>query len=471
MLTKPLVGSEIASPPKSIEGKFLHLLPVIALAIDVVFPILIQYGIIPAQARWLSDLAVAAMLGLVLLYVLAFNFIPKSLLVIVAITVIWAGISILNSQGPLVTGWGWWQIFKYPFVGLFVYVYPGWPTGIAKSLPRYLVILLGAQVIVQILQYLSGVPIGDDLAGTFGSHGVGSLLFFTLLTLSMALGAWIANGDWKLLLLAFIFGIISSTLGENKLFAVALVLLALATAVIYLVRGEQIRRLFIFLVTLAIIFTGFIILYNNFASDVGGAARIETYLSSRALDDYLNIRIRGSGGSYNLGRNFGLQQGWNSIRHDPTTLLFGYGMGSRSESVSLGAVGQALSSSYYGLSVVSSLLQMLQEYGIVGLSLGLLFMVWFIFRLYHDAVQHADPDLNALRFGLILFTIFWPLWLWYATVWTMRAPMLIYWATVGYTLNREIVAYFDARRIKGSSFSDMGDMDTTIFTSNLGPGT
>jgi hypothetical protein len=51
-----------------------------------------------------------------------------------------------------------------------------------------------------------------------------------------------------------------------------------------------------------------------------------------------------------------------------------------------------------------------------------------------------------LRYGLLLFSLFWPVWLWYASVWVMRAPMLLYWMLLGYIFNREIAAYFDKQQ-------------------------
>ena len=85
-------------------------------------------------------------------------------------------------------------------------------------------------------------------------------------------------------------------------------------------------------------------------------------------------------------------------------MLFGLGMGSRSESSSLGVVGQGLSSSYYGLSTGSSLTVFLQEFALVGLSLGLIFMMWLVFRLYRDAARNPHSELNTLRYGLLLFS-------------------------------------------------------------------
>ena len=60
----------------------------------------------------------AAMLGLVLLYVLAYDFIPKALLVIIGITLVWFPVALINGQSVLATAWRWWLLFKYPFAGI-----------------------------------------------------------------------------------------------------------------------------------------------------------------------------------------------------------------------------------------------------------------------------------------------------------------------------------------------------------------
>jgi hypothetical protein len=39
-----------------------------------------------------------------------------------------------------------------------------------------------------------------------------------------------------------------------------------------------------------------------------------------------------------------------------------------------------------------------------------------------------------VRYGLILFSIGWPLWIWYGFLWNSPA-MLLYWAAVGYALS------------------------------------
>ena len=139
------------------------------------------------------------------------------------------------------------------------------------------------------------------------------------------------------------------------------------------------------------------------------------------------------GGTYSdIGRLDAVKIGWNSITKDPVTFLFGYGLGTRSESQSLGTAGVALVSGGMGLSVGTSLLVMMQEMGSIGLTLLVIFWLWLLLALWRDIQRYSDLQATGLRYGLLLFSLCWPIWLWYATSWTSRVPMLLYWISLGY---------------------------------------
>ena len=97
----------------------------------------------------------------------------------------------------------------------------------------------------------------------------------------------------------------------------------------------------------------------------------------------------------------------------------------------LGTAGVALTTGTLGLSVGTSLLVMMQEMGVIGLVVLAVFMVWILLTLAHDIRTHPASPLVGLRYALILFTIMWPVWLFYAVAWTMRVPMLLYWFCAG----------------------------------------
>jgi O-antigen ligase len=133
-----------------------------------------------------------------------------------------------------------------------------------------------------------------------------------------------------------------------------------------------------------------------------------------------------------MGRGAALSAGWDALQSDPVTLLFGMGLGSRSESRTLGAVGIG----QQGREITSNtgLLIMMQEMGIIGLLTFAGFCSWVILRMIKDIRRNPDSEATPMRYALVLFTIFWPLWLWYNTAWTIRLPMLFYWSMVAYTI-------------------------------------
>jgi hypothetical protein len=135
-----------------------------------------------------------------------------------------------------------------------------------------------------------------------------------------------------------------------------------------------------------------------------------------------------------VGRNYAIQYGWSRIRSDVTTLLFGMGLGARGESRTLGTAGEALVGGHLGLNTGTSLLVIMQETGVVGLSVLGGLIVWLSATLWRQVRRHPQSQTNAPRYGLILFTMLWPLWLWYSTAWTFRVPMLLYWTALASAL-------------------------------------
>jgi hypothetical protein len=127
-----------------------------------------------------------------------------------------------------------------------------------------------------------------------------------------------------------------------------------------------------------------------------------------------------------------VQLGWDSLQRDPVTFLFGYGIGTRSESQSLGTAGVALTQGYLGLSVGTSLLVMMQEMGVIGIIVMSGFILWLSLALARDIHRFPYSSALRLRYALLMFSFLWPLWLWYAVTWTMRVPMLLYWLSLGY---------------------------------------
>ena len=103
-------------------------------------------------------------------------------------------------------------------------------------------------------------------------------------------------------------------------------------------------------------------------------------------------------------------------------------------SQALGTAGVALTTGELGLSVGTSLLVMMQEMGLIGLVVLGGFIIWIILYLVLDIRKNQCSPAIELRYALLLFSLLWPVWLWYAVTWTMRVPMLLYWILLGYVL-------------------------------------
>ncbi|HNB35020.1 MAG TPA: hypothetical protein PK414_02300 [Anaerolineales bacterium] len=413
------------------------LLPILAVCVDLFTPYLIWIGVLPAQLRWGSHAALAAMILVSIFRMLGYNRIPLSFLAIACISVFWSYIAIGHGQGLASTVWGVWLLFQFPFVYLFMVLQPEPTKGLPEYLRLFCISILVIEVVFQIVQFVSGVVPGDDLSGLFGRNGTGNLVLFDLLVCCILFGDWIMTRKPFGLLAGLALSLLSSVLGEMKLFPVAVPLIGLISVVIYAAKYRSPGKMFAYLSMIVVTLFVFASLYNMIVPEAGNSdASLQSYITNPAkLMKYLNQAqsyAKGEDVYTDIGRGFAVQLGWKSIQKDALTFLFGYGVGTRSESQALGTAGLALTTDYLGMSVGTSLLVIMQEMGVVGLALLAGFILWTIFALARDI--RSDPGSSALglRYALIFFSILWPLWLWYAVTWTMRVPMLLYWFSLGY---------------------------------------
>ncbi len=56
-------------------------------------------------------------------------------------------------------------------------------------------------------------------------------------------------------------------------------------------------------------------------------------------------------------------------------------------------------------------------------------------KLFRFARATSDPYQATLAYGLFIFTMFWPVWLWYHKAWLAGAMMILYWVSLGYTFH------------------------------------
>lgn len=123
---------------------------------------------------------------------------------------------------------------------------------------------------------------------------------------------------------------------------------------------------------------------------------------------------------------------WEQIRGDVVTGLFGFGLGSRLYSDSVGLYGHYALGDPYGIVGMKDLPKFMMEFGLLGLLMFSLFCVWIVVKLFRHMRTNPDQNLTALEFAMIIFTAFWPLWLFYQAIWYAGVVMTIYWVTLGY---------------------------------------
>ena len=414
-----------------------NLLLLIAFFTDLFTPFLIWKGLIPASLRWVSHGAVAFMILIVVFRMIAFNRIPVVFWIILIISVTGFLVAILNGQGITATVWGWWLMFQYPMVCLFAYLQPEWPRNYAKWLLMSCIAVLALEVVWQLGQYFTGTLPGDQLAGTFGKNGTGNLILFIIFTLCLSLGYWLTNHNWIQLVLVFVLGVISSVLGEMKFFLAVAFVLGGVTLIIYMVKGNHFWRIIPYAFLLVLALVGFIFIYDSVVPYAETHPLMSYFTDPKILLNYLGFSKQTTVGQsyyFDLGRNFAISYGWEQINKDPLTLLFGYGLGARSESQSLGIVGRGIEAGNLGITSGTSLLVIMQEMGLFGLLALLYFVVVIVVAMVKQIREHPESDANSMRYGILFFTVMWPVWLWYNAAWTLRVPMLLYWSALGFVL-------------------------------------
>jgi hypothetical protein len=411
----------------------ISFLLVLALATDLLTPLLIWKGILPAQLRWLSHAAIATMIPLVYLHMMFVARVPKAVFATLFLLSVGVTVALTQGQSLLSTAWGCWVVFQFPIVGLFAYLWPRWPDRMADHLCSFCIAVLGFQVIVQMAQYVTGEAPGDNLAGLFGERGTGNLVLFIIFAYCVGLGRWLASERWQSAVLIATLGGVSSAFGEMKLFPPVAILLSILAFTMCLMR----RRSFVRLLPSASIVAG-AVLFSVIAYErviVGGGfsdRSLFDYLHKETREQYLTLKPRTDTGY--MGRSFALGHGWDTIQQDASSLIFGFGLGARSESRSLGTIGEGLQREGFRLASGTGLLVMIHETGLLGLLMLSILTIWLVVTLINEIRQSPQSNALQLRYALLLFSLLWPLWLYYNQALTLRVPMLLYWASLGYVL-------------------------------------
>ncbi len=442
-------GTSAVPAPKKIRARdnwtrqgWFRLLALVFLA-ELFIPFLLWPLRMPRVLLGVTEIAAALVVLVAFAYMLKEDKIPAAVLLIGGITLIWGMISTFEGQSPAATAWGWWSLFKYPLLGLFAYLVQGWPADFSRWLFRFCIGLLIFEVLMQFVLLGMGVQIGDDsLAGTFGQKGVMQFSMMVFFIVALALGHWLATYQWKALLLVLALGMVGSTLNGTKFYLVAVGLMVVATLVLHMIRGGQFRQLFLYVVLIGIAGAIALPVYNSYLESRGKPS-LQELLTLESIEGYLfTDGTNATDSTYNIGRGLAMTLAWQQIQRDRTTTLFGYGLGTRTQSTILGIRGSVLADDVYGVGT-DTLATWLQEFGLVGVGLFLLFNGWVMLRLLRYARAANDPYRATLAYGLILFTFFWPVWMFYQKAWTAGFMMSLYWVSLGYIFH---VIYAPQRR-------------------------
>jgi hypothetical protein len=413
-------------------------LVIVAFLLDLLAPFLVWKGFLPDSVTSLTQILVAAAIVFAYTRMMILHRIPGAVWALLGISAIGITVAIFRGQGLAATLWGWWNLFKYPMLGIYAYLRLHWPDDFAKKLMQVCFGLVVLEAVFQVGQYLLGEPIGDNLAGTFGWHGVRHIFFLTCLALSWALGLWVVERRWSMLLLILGLGAVSNVLAENKIFPAAALAMAAVSIGLYVAQGQrgQLSRLLLFAILMVAGVWAFTAGYNEFVPGADRRPLQSLFVEDEAREDYLNKVKRSQTAeqqTYNLGRNNAFSYSLSTLSGDMVSLGFGFGLGARSQSDALGVTGTALKSDKFDRG--SQLAAMLQEMGLFGLLVVVGFTVWVSVKLWLDIRRYPQSQALALRYGLLLFSLFWPVWLWYKNPLGARVAMTLYWVALGYVLS------------------------------------
>ena len=385
--------------------------------------------------------SIHGLIGLAVLAVFAIMMtedrIPKGILVILGITLIWGIVVIYEGTSIPAFLWGWYRMFRYPLVGIFAYLTADDPKDFAKWFVKFCMALLVFQVGVQVVMYAMGYPINDEMGGTFGWRGVAKYIMMVFFIVSVMIGHWMATRELKYLVVAMALGLLGSILSATKFYLFGLLIMLGVAALIQIIWGGKLRQLLIFLVLLIIIGAVFVPIYNNFLVGMG-LPTLNEVMQGEALERYL-FSVEGSpGDGYYLGRGQSLIYGWQQIQRDTVTTLFGHGLGGRSSSVLLGIGGASFQNDVYGGASSSGLGVWMQEYGLVGLTVFLLIAAWINMRLFQFARRFKDPFQLSMTYGLIVFTTCFPVWTFYISLTAAGVMAILYCVALGYIFRQGV---------------------------------
>lgn len=413
--------------------KSRHIFGIIFLLIifEILTPFLIQPGLLPEEVRWFSHILNVLLIVLFIIHALMKRTQIIPVLCFLAIVILSVVIAATNHQSLTATMWGVWVFVRYPFIGFLVS-----SLSFTKKQNQILVVILLTIPImelgIQLAQYGSGIRVWDNLGGSFGVHGTGMLLMVLIISLVFFFGKWIRERNVIILLLIIIAGMFCSVLGEMKMYFFGLLMIGLLAVLFYVRKNKFSIGLLVGIVGIFFaiaLFPKFIDrVYYNTPDSISFLKQI-TNLSF--INKYTGFVAVNESGSFNVGRNYAVNYVWNVISTNNLRFIFGDGIGSRGESRALGSAGTQLLGGNLGLFTGSSLVVFLGEFGILSLFYLTLFILFTVVRCYRLIRSNQASYIVSLGYAVLLFSAFWPIWLWYNTAWSLPGSMPLYWMMWG----------------------------------------
>ena len=300
---------------------------IVAFLLDLLASFFVWKGYLPEVVTSVSQPLLAGAVVFAYTRMMILSRIPGGVWALLGVSAIGITVAVFRGQGLVPTLWGWWYLFKYPMLGIYAYLRLRWPDDFAHKLMQVCFGLVVFEVLFQIGQYLLGEPIGDNLAGTFGWHGVGHVFFLTCLALSLAFGLWVAERRWTPLLLMLV-GAVSNVLAENKIFPAAALAMALVAVGLTLFRRGQLSRLLLFGLMVVAGVWAFTVGYNEFVPGADKEPLQRLFVEEDARENYLNKVKRSQTAeqqTFNLGRNNAVEYALSTLSGDMVSLGFGFG--------------------------------------------------------------------------------------------------------------------------------------------------
>lgn len=388
-------------------------------------------AIFPKAAKWISHLVI----GIALLKVLLSVFIRKKKIPKIAIPIIIMSIigivnGIINGGSPIGIAWGWFTMFKYSIIAFYIYFADRISDKFIDRFFWFGFFIVIFELGIQVLQYLNGVEIGDSLSGTFGLLGTHVIILLNAIMLCWAAARFLVYNKLKLLLGLGLAALVSSILTEGKIF----VFIALAVVLFVLIfrrRGNVVTKIFV-LGFGAFLIWGFVELYSQY---IGHVNVLDFFLNPVKRSFYLtNIRYL-SNGTYDVPRLASLQISFAHISKTIASLLFGYGAGSATQSVSLGIAGGIIEQAQNFLFWRGTLNHILLEYGILG------YVGWFIIIILllklGLSIQKKEDKGREIGLTIIFYSLLLPFFMFYTYALETSVPNIIFWMLVGYALRKK----------------------------------